>query len=236
MIVGLYFAVVILGYLLGSIPFGLLVARLFAKRDVRQVGSGKIGMTNVMRAAGRKAAAVSLLLDLGKGALAVILAGLIFRNYDTVALAPFTHIESARMLAALAAIAGHTWSVFLRFKGGRGVATFLGGLLALYWPAAIGGGALMIFIGYITRYMSLGSIIGAVTSFIILMGLNVTQTSFLRPTYPAFEYVIYAMVGAVFIYVMHRDNIARLWSGTERKLGDKAKAKTETAPSSSHSR
>jgi glycerol-3-phosphate acyltransferase PlsY len=94
----------------------------------------------------------------------------------------------------------------------------------------------MIFIGYITKYMSLGSIIGAVTSFIILMGLNVTKTSFLRPAYPAFEYVIYAMIGAIFIYVMHRDNIMRLWSGTERKLDEKAKAKTETAPSSSQSR
>ncbi len=232
MIVGLYFAVVILGYLLGSIPFGLLIARLLAKKDVRQVGSGKIGMTNVMRAAGRKAAVVSLLLDMGKAALAVIFAGLIFQNYDTVALIPFTHIESARMLAALAAIAGHTWSVFLRFKGGRGVATFLGGLFALYWPAAIAGGILMVFIGYITKYMSLGSIIGAVTAFIILMSLNVTKTSFLLSDYPAFEYVIFAMIGAIFIYVMHRDNILRLWSGTERKLGDKTKAKT--APSSSH--
>ncbi len=234
MIVGLYFAVAIIGYLLGSLPCGLLVGRLFAKKDVRQVGSGKTGMTNVMRAAGRKAGVVALLLDLGKGALAVVLAGLLFRNYDTIALIPFTHIDSARMLAALAAIAGHTWSVFLGFRGGRGVATFLGGLVALYWPAALAGGLVMILIGYITKYMSLGSIIGAVTSFIILMSLNVTQTRFLLPAYPAFEYVIYAMIGAVFIYVMHRDNILRLWSGTERKLGEKPKA--ETAPSSSHPR
>ncbi len=231
MTVLLYLAVVVIGYLLGSIPFGLLIARLFAKKDVREVGSGKIGMTNVMRAAGKKAAAVSLLLDMGKGVAAVLLAGLIFSGYVNGSTVGFTWYESAKVLAALAAIAGHTWSVFLRFKGGRGVATFIGGLMALHWPAAVVGGGLILIIGFRTKYMSLGSIIGAVTAFIMLTMLNLMRIDFLKP-YPPIEYVTYAMICAVFIYIMHRDNIIRLVSGTERRIGDKANV--ETSPSSNN--
>ncbi len=232
MTAGLYVAVAVIGYLIGSIPFGLLIARVFAKKDVREVGSGKIGMTNVMRAAGKKAAALSLLLDLGKGALAVTLAGIIFSGYSNGSTGGFTWLESAKVLAALAAIAGHSWSVFLKFKGGRGVATFIGGLMALYWPAGVVGGILIIGIGFRTRYMSLGSIIGSVTAFIMLTTLNLLRIDFLKP-YPPIEYVTYAMICAVFIYVMHRDNIIRLVSGTERKIGDNVKA--ETSPSSNKS-
>jgi glycerol-3-phosphate acyltransferase PlsY len=228
MIAGLYIAVVVIGYLIGSIPFGLMIARLFAKKDVRQVGSGKIGMTNVMRAAGRKAAAISLLLDLGKGALAVTFAGMIFSDYTAASSIGFTWLESAKALGALSAIAGHSWSVFLKFKGGRGVATFLGGLAVLHWPAAVVGGGLMLIIGFRTQYMSLGSIIGAVTAFILLMALNILRIDFLKP-YPPIEYVTYAMIGAIFIYIMHRDNILRLVSGTERKIGEEAKAGTSAS-------
>jgi glycerol-3-phosphate acyltransferase PlsY len=231
MTAGLYIAVVAIGYVLGSIPFGVLISRAFAKMDVRQVGSGKIGMTNVMRAAGKKAAFLSLILDIGKGVLAVTLAGVIFSGYTNGSTGGFTWFESAKVLAALSAIAGHSWSIFLKFRGGRGVATFIGGLLALYWPAAVVGGILIIGIGFRTRYMSLGSIIGAVTAFIMLMSLNILRIDFLKP-YPPIEYVTYAMIGAVFIYVMHRDNIIRLVSGTERRIGEKAKA--ETSPSSNN--
>lgn len=230
MIAGLYIAVVVIGYLFGSIPFGLIIGKLFAKKDVRQIGSGKTGMTNVIRTAGKTAGGISLLLDMGKAVAAVLLAGLIFRSYDTIAVVPFNHYYSAQALAALAAIAGHSWSVFLKFKGGRGVATFVGGLLAMYWPAAVVGGGLMIIIGLVSKYMSLGSITGAVAAFIMLTILNIMQIDFLSPTYPAFEYVVYAMIGAIFIYAMHRDNIIRLVSGTERRIDDKSKA--ETAPTS----
>jgi glycerol-3-phosphate acyltransferase PlsY len=204
---------------------------MFAKTDIREVGSGKIGMTNVLRAAGKKAAALSLILDIAKGAAAVTLAGLIFRDKTETVAAVFTLNESAKVLAALAAIAGHSWSVFLKFKGGRGVATFMGGLAALYWPAALLGGILVFGIGFRTKYMSLGSIIGAVTAFIMLMSLNVLEIDFFSiRRYPYFEYVIFAMIGAIFIYVMHRDNIFRLFNGTERKIGEKAKAKTSPSP------
>jgi len=213
MIIALYVAVALIGYLLGSIPFGLLISRRSTKTDIRQVGSGKTGTTNVLRAAGKKAAALALVLDIAKGALAVIFARLIFGD----------DYQSAQALAALAAIIGHSWPVFVKFKGGRGVATFLGGLLAMCWPAAIFGGLVMIIVAGSTRYMSLGSTTGAIATFVILIPLHILKF------YPI-EYLIYALIGAIFIIVMHRDNISRLLAGTERKLGEKVKA--DNSPSS----
>ena len=218
MIALLYVAVVLVGYLLGSIPFGLLIARTFAKTDIRLVGSGKTGMTNVMRAAGKKAAALSLLLDMTKGALSVIVAMLLFNTDFALASGalPWTS-EVARVLAALAAIGGHSWSVFLRFRGGRGVATFFGGLVALCPVVALFGGEI-IFLGFVSRYMSLGSITGAVAALVMCIVLFVTKS------YPVeyLAYTVYAMICSIFIFLMHRDNIIRLVSGTERRLGEKA--------------
>jgi glycerol-3-phosphate acyltransferase PlsY len=226
----MYIGVAVIGYFLGALPFGVLIGKRFAQTDIRQVGSGKIGMTNVLRTAGKKAAALSLILDIGKGVVAVLIAGLIFRNKNqTVASDIFTMNEGAKVLAACAAISGHNWSVFLKFKGGRGVATFMGGLAALYWPAALVGGISIFGIGFRTKYMSLGSIIGAVTASIMLMAFYVCKVNFLRTSNIPFEYVVFALAGAIFIYIRHRDNILRLFNGTERKIGDKAKA--ETSPS-----
>lgn len=216
MTVWLYIAVVLIGYLLGSVPFGVIISRISSGTDIRQIGSGKTGMTNVMRASGKKAAALALVLDIAKGLIAVVLAKLIFDNAGY-------EYHYAQVAAALAAIAGHSWSVFLKFKGGRGVNTFIGGLLAMYWPAAVFGGGLMIIIGFTTRYMSLGSITGAVAAFVMLIILNLLQIP-LMSSYPAIEYVIYALIGAIFIYIMHHDNITRLVSGKERKIGEKPKA------------
>jgi glycerol-3-phosphate acyltransferase PlsY len=227
MIYLMYFAVAIIGYLVGSIPFGLLLARIFSKKDIRQVGSGKMGMTNVMRAAGKKAAALALLLDLGKGAASAALAALVFGSGYVSGLSADSAntIYFAQALASLAAIAGHTWSLFLKFTGGRGVSTFLGGLLVMYWPAAVVGGSLMIVVGVISKYMSLGSIFGAVAAFIMLIVVYFVKS------YPVeyLTYTFYTMIGAIFIFVMHRDNINRLVSGTERRLG--GDAKTTNQPS-----
>jgi glycerol-3-phosphate acyltransferase PlsY len=214
MTVLLYIAAAVIGYLLGSIPWGVIISRGSGK-DVRQVGSGKTGMTNVLRTAGRKAAALALILDMGKGAAAVFVAGWILRTAGE-----YPHY--AEVLAALAAIGGHSWSVFLRFKGGRGVATFIGGLLALYWPAAVFGGGIMLIIGFTTKYMSLGSISGAVAGFVYLLIMTVMQLALFGRPAPPVEYAIYALAGGIFIYVMHHDNISRLISGTERRLGDKS--------------
>lgn len=231
MIIALYVAVALIGYLLGSIPFGVLISRRSAKTDIRQVGSGKIGMTNVLRTAGKKAAGLSLILDMAKGALAVIFAGLIFGS-DFLFKAgadPLILMRYAQILAALAAIAGHSWSIFLKFKGGRGVATFIGGLLALYWPAAVFGGAVMIMVAGLSRYMSLGSITGAVAALVWLIIVYFLKSYSIE----YLIYIIYAMICAIFIYIRHRDNITRLVSGTERRLGEKVRA--DNSPSSRNS-
>ena len=225
----MFVGVVAIGYLLGSIPFGVIISKRFAKTNLTEVGSGKIGMTNVMRAAGKKAAVLSLLLDILKGVLAVVFAMLIFREKTDTVATVLTLNASAQILAAFAAIVGHNWSVFLKFKGGRGVATFMGGLAALYWPAALVGAIFLFGIGIRTKYMSLGSIIGAITAFIMLMSFYVAKIDFLHP-YPSFEYVLYAMFGSIFIYIMHRDNILRLFNGTERKIGEKHKVKITPSP------
>ena len=216
MIIAKYVAVVLVGYLIGSIPFGVLISRRSTKTDITQVGSGKIGTTNVLRTAGKKAAALALILDIAKGALPVIFARLILGD----------DYLSAQVLAALAAIAGHSWSIFLKFKGGRGVATFLGGLLAMWWPAAVFSGAVMIIVAGTTRYMSLGSMTGAIAAFAMLIPLYILKS------YPI-EYLIYTLICAIFIIVMHRDNISRLLAGTERKLGEKVKATNSPSPGNS---
>jgi acyl phosphate:glycerol-3-phosphate acyltransferase len=216
MIVFRFIAVVIIGYLLGSIPSGVLIARFFAKVDIRQYGSGKIGSTNVLRTVGKKAAALVLLLDLLKGALSVVFAGLIVGRDFLVVGGDFgLGLLVAQVLAALASIAGHNWSIFLGFKGGRGVATFFGGLIALCPVAALFGGEVFIIGAGFTRFASLGSIAGAVGTYTILIPLTVING------FPL-EYLVYALLGTIIIIVMHRENITRLLSGKERRLGEKA--------------
>jgi glycerol-3-phosphate acyltransferase PlsY len=223
----LILAVILMGYLLGAIPFGVIISKRFAQKDLLQEGSGKTGMTNVLRTAGKKAAALALILDIGKGTLAVTFAGLVFSGNHAVSMGLLPWRDLAKAMAAASAIGGHSWSVFLKFKGGRGVATFMGTLAALYWPAAALGGICVLGLGFRTKYMSLGSIIGAVTAFIMLMAFNVLKVEVFGP-YPPFEYVVFGMAGAIFIYVMHRDNIIRLFNGTERRIGEKVKAETLT--------
>ena len=215
MIIAKFVAVIIIGYLLGAIPFGLLISRRRAKVDLRQYGSGKTGTTNVLRTAGHKAAVTVGVLDVLKGVLAVIFAGLIVGKSYLVVGDFSLGILIAQVTAALAAIAGHNWSVFLRFQGGRGVATFFGGLIALCPAAGLFGGEVLIISAGLTRYASLGSIAGIVGAYAILVPLTILNG------FPI-EYLGYTLIGAIIIIVMHRDNIARLMAGKERKLGDRA--------------
>lgn len=227
MIAAKFVAVVVLGYLLGSIPFGLLIGKRIAKVDVRQHGSGKTGATNVIRTVGVKAAALVCSLDLLKGMLAVVFAGLIIdRGYLVIGGFGLGALV-AQVLAALAAIAGHNWSIFLGFRGGRGVATFFGGLIALCPPAAIFGGEILIIGAGLTKFVSLGSIAGAVGTYAILVPLTIMNG------FPI-EYLVYTLAGTIIILVMHRGNIARLLSGKERRLGEKAEK--EGSPPSSYPR
>ena len=215
MIIAKFAAVIIGGYILGSIPFGVIISRWSARVDVRDFGSGKTGATNVLRVAGKKAALTAVLLDFFKGTLAVFLAGLLFRGDSLSVASGYWGLASgAQVLAGMAAVGGHKWPVFLGFRGGRGVATYFGGLLALYPPAAVvGGGILFLSVG-LTRYVSLGSIFGAVSALVLLLPL----TLFFEVS---LAYLVFTLFGAVFIIVVHRDNIARLRAGKERKIGEK---------------
>jgi glycerol-3-phosphate acyltransferase PlsY len=207
MIIAKFVTAVIIGYLLGSIPFGVLIGKRTAGVDIRQYGSGRMGSANVLRTVGRKAAVLAACLDILKGALAVVFAGLIVGESYLLAGDYALGMLAAQVLAGLAAIVGHIWPVFLKFKGGRGVAPFFGGLIALCLVASVAA---------LTRYASLGSISGAVGACAILVPLTIVNG------FPI-EYLVYALISAVLIIVMHRDNIARLISGKERKLGEKVK-------------
>jgi acyl phosphate:glycerol-3-phosphate acyltransferase len=215
MIIAKFIIAILLGYLIGSIPNGVIIGRAFAGIDVRNYGSGKMGATNVLRTAGKKAAALVGVLDLLKGALSVIFAGLIVGS-DFLIIGDFgLGMLVSQVLAAIAAVAGHTWPIFLKFRGGRGVATYFGGLVALCPAAALFGGEVLILGVGLTRFVSFGSIAGVVGCYAILIPLTLLN---------GFSYLvlIYALIGAVVIIVMHRDNIVRLFKGKERKLGEKA--------------
>ncbi len=210
-----YLASMILGYIIGSIPWGLILAKKMAGVDVRQLGSGKIGTTNVLRSAGKKVAVISCVLDILKGAAAVLLAGLIVgKSYMIIGHFGFGALM-AQVLAGLAAIAGHDWSVFLKFRGGSGVATFFGGWFALLPMVGLFGGEILILGAASTLFVSLGSIAGVVGTYAILVPLTLVND------FPI-EYLIYALVGMGMIVYTHRGNIKRLLTGKERKLGEKA--------------
>ena len=183
-------------YLVGALPVGFLVARVFGVGDLRQHGSGNIGATNVLRAAGWVPALLTLVGDVAKGYLAVAAAGALTGDTD------------ARAAAAVAAIIGNCWSVFLGFRGGKGVATGLGALLNLV-PAAVAPAIpVWLAVAVATRYVSLGSILGAacVPLGALLLGYGA----------PA---MLAAIAGAAIIIARHHDNIGRLLAGTERRLG-----------------
>ncbi len=204
-----------LGYLLGSIPFGFMATRRTKGVDVRNYGSGKTGATNVIRTGGVLAGIIVLACDLAKGALAIFLGGLIMGDVVGSIGGMEVDRQDAQMASGIAAIIGHIWPVYIGFRGGRGVATFMGGLLFLHWPTALICGGIILGMTFITRYFSLGSLIGALSS-VVAMILLVLLWS--QPV----EYLIYVAVGAAIILEQHRDNIKRLKEGTERKVGEKA--------------
>ena len=194
-------------YIMGAVPFGLLIARVVRRIDVREYGSGNTGASNVLRAAGVGPALAVLFFDMGKGVLAVVLAKVIDQS------------PSLEVAAALSVLIGHNWSVFLRFRGGKGSATGIGSFCAMS-PLA---GLIMLVVGLpfiaIFRYVSLGAIIGAVTAVVSMLLLAI-----LAPTLPlgvpSLTYLLYPSIGAPIILLKHRDNILRLFKGRERKLGE----------------
>lgn len=215
MLIGKFILVAIIGYLLGSIPFGLIISKRKAKIDIRHYGSGKTGGTNVLRTLGRKAFLLVAALDILKGALAVVFAGLIVGKEFMLVGNSGLGLLFAQVIAALAAIVGHIWPIFVKFKGGRGVATFIGGLIALCPVAGLFGGEALIIGAGLSGFASLGSIIGVVGAYTILIPLTIVYG------FPI-EYLGYVLIGTLLIVFVHRDNIKRLLSGKERKLSQKA--------------
>lgn len=188
----------VVAYLLGSLPIGYLLGKLWGV-DVLQKGSGRTGGTNVFRSAGLIPALLTGALDVGKGTLAVWLAGQIAGN------------PAAEVLAGVAVILGHNYSVFLGFRGGAGVGTSLGALGAIYLPAAVGLIVLLLVLIVLTRYASLGSLI--VTTAMPLVLLVLALTGILSPTY-----VVYGLLSWAIIVYAHRPNIQRLIQGNERRI------------------
>ena len=200
-------AAVIGGYLLGSIPFGVIATRLGGAGDVRSIGSGNIGATNVLRTGRKDLALITLLGDGGKGAVAVFVAWLLTLNAGPQTQGLLTS------LAGGAAFLGHLFPVWLKFKGGKGVATFFGTLLAAAWPVGVAAGATWILVALVFRISSLAALVAAALApvYAILLG---------RP-YPI---AAMALFMAVLIYVRHKENIARLLKGEEPKIGKKKDA------------
>jgi len=195
------------GYLLGSIPFGVIATRLGGTQDLRTLGSGSIGATNVLRTGRKDLAAITLLGDGGKGAVAVLLAWAATQDSTLSAQSTLTAI------AAGAAFLGHLFPVWLRFKGGKGVATFFGTLLAAAWPVGLLAGATWLVMAFLFRISSLAGLTAAALApvYVFVVG---------RP--PPIAYL--ALFMAILIYVRHTPNIRRLLHGEEPHIGGEKKA------------
>lgn len=215
MMIGELVAVVVIGYLLGSIPFGLIIGKLKTGVDIREQGSGKTGATNLMRVAGTKLGILALVLDVVKGAGAVMLAAVIIGRDSgslTVGGVSVYWQHVAQVAAGLAAVAGHNWPIFAKFKGGRGVTAYFGTVFAIFPPAGILGAEVLAIAALRSRHMSLGSLLGALATWCLMLPLTVVY-NLLPPIY-----LIYGSVVIALIVYQHRDNIRRLRQGTERRL------------------
>src|SRR3954453_15776771 len=191
---GIYLLAVIVGYLLGSIPFGLVLTRMAGTQDLRSIGSGNIAATNVLRTGRKGLAAATLICDMLKGTVAVMVGGTIGG-------------PTAPMLAAAAAFLGHLFPVWLHFKGGKGVAVYIGVLLGLFWPAALVFCVIWISTAFTSRYSSLSALVASFVTPIFLWWFG----------HPALA-SLFAVLTLLLFYT-HRENIGRLQAGTEGRIG-----------------
>jgi acyl phosphate:glycerol-3-phosphate acyltransferase len=199
----IWLPILALAYLLGSIPFGYLLVRLFRKQDIRDTGSGNIGATNVVRSGAKGLGFLTLLLDTLKAFAAVKIAQHVAPGDTDLA-----------ALAAVFAVLGHVFPVWLGFKGGKGVASALGVFLALSWPAALSALAIFILVTAVSRYVSLGSIVASASLPLFLMLFEPSRSPI---------YISSAIFLALLIIIKHRANIARLKAGNENRMGSKKK-------------
>ena len=192
--------IAVIGYLMGSIPSGIIAGRLAQGIDIRDYGSGKMGFTNALRTIGLKASLPILVADLAKGALPVVIARVLSDN---------AYVQT---VGGLAAVAGHDWPVFAGFRGGRGVTTSFGVLLGMNPLVGVTLIPVAVAIAFVTRYMSVMSISGAVLATVVLVALAAAD---LLPA----AYAVYAGLTGALVIVLHRENIQRLLAGTEPKIG-----------------
>ncbi|QFU07157.1 putative glycerol-3-phosphate acyltransferase [Rhodobacteraceae bacterium THAF1] len=182
-------------YLLGSVPFGLVITRLFGLGDLRTIGSGNIGATNVLRTGSKPAALLTLICDVGKGAFAVVIARILLG-------------DSAGIAAGAAAFIGHCFPIYLGFKGGKGVATFLGTVLALAWPLGLITAATWLAVAAFTRISSLSALVAAAVAAPIALLLGYS-----------WALAVALLLMAIVIFIRHAANIARIRAGTEPRIG-----------------
>ncbi|MCK1733426.1 glycerol-3-phosphate 1-O-acyltransferase PlsY [Bradyrhizobium sp. 138] len=187
----------VIGYLFGSIPFGLVLTRLAGTQDIRAIGSGSIGATNVLRTGNKGLAAGTLLLDALKGTAAVVIAG-------------YLAGPNAAMVAGLGAFLGHLFPVWLKFKGGKGVATYIGVLLGLFWPGMVVFCLLWLATAFTTRYSSLSALVAAFITPMFLWWFGHLALA-----------ALFAVLTLLLFYA-HRENIKRLQGGKESRIGEKA--------------
>lgn len=199
----------VLGYLIGAIPVGVIVGKFRRGIDVREHGSGSMGMTNVMRTVGRGAGAFVFFADVAKGAAAVALAWLIIGSSSDM-------FFWGQVAGGVSAVIGHSWPVYIGFRGGRGISTGFGAILVLSWPVALIPLAVFILVVGLSRYVSLGSILGALTMLLAMIPFIVYDVEPLA-------YIVFVAVVAPLVILRHRGNIKRLLSGTESKIGQRVK-------------
>lgn len=213
--------VVLLAYLLGSFPTGYIVGKLLKGIDIREVGSGSTGATNVLRTLGKRPGAFVLLVDCLKGVLAINLAYILFNiapNYNLIPLNLNVQLWQPLLvtLVGLAAILGHSKSIFLGFTGGKSVATSLGILFAISWQVGLATFGVFAVVFAISRIVSLSSISGAVA-------VSILMVVFHQPLI----YILFTLAGGLYVIIRHRSNIERLLAGTEPKIGQKVETESE---------
>ena len=187
----------LVGYVLGSIPFGLLLTRLFGAGDLRKIGSGNIGATNVLRTGRKDLAAATLILDALKATAAYLIGALLFQD------------ETAALAGAAGAFLGHLYPVWLKFKGGKGVATFLGGLIGACWPAALVFAVVWLAVAYLSRYSSLSALIASAAAPLSAIWLANGRVA-----------GVFGLLAAL-LWLRHSENIQRLLRGSESRIGAK---------------
>jgi glycerol-3-phosphate acyltransferase PlsY len=211
MIAAKFILVALIGYFIGAIPFALIISKRMAGIDISKRGSGNIGGTNVLRVLGYRAGAITVILDLAKAIVPVILARFIIGD-SLLPLAGFTlDWRWGQVITALMVMVGHNWSVYIKFRGGKGAAVYYGSWFAIWPIVGLFGGIILVITVILSKYMSLGSILGSLSILCLFMIMTITGAS--PPVY-----LIYSLVAAALIVYQHRSNISRLQTGTESRM------------------